>query len=318
MAFYTTAGHSGTINLQIEVDNMKYNKQNKNKGKGSLPLSFILLSCFVSLNGLLSQKSEIKSKNSNPSIVHSYDSDSFLIKPFNLAVQAKFAFASEAQIQTFEGGYQLRSRPLPTFSGGVNYYLNASEKVSVNTGLHLDFIKTFLFIEIPGADLTSFYNKSNGTLIELKDLKFKISAPIQVNLQLINKKRSNWGISVGISLNCSGFSNDEIVICSIADSSFHLKDVLRAEVSSNNNKTIWPSYNIGIFRGFRLANLNSFQLGFFGEYSSTNFLKTDYSIEIPNKPYTKGTALLNGSRFGLSIQYGFTRQNSRIINYMER
>ncbi len=289
---------------------MKFKMTCKGKSFCSFLLFFLIYS-----SDLFSQISESDAKTFDVPLVFKNETDSSFIKPISLGFQARFGFASNTRIKTFEGQYKLNSRSQPTFSCGINYYLNASNKLSINTGVHVDFVKTLLFIRIPGTDLTSFYNESNGTLIEIKDVKFKVAIPLQVNFQIINKNKRNWNVSAGVNLNYSGFSSDELVIYGIADSNLRLKDVLHANVSSDNNKTIWPSYTISLFKGFRLANRNVFQVGFFGEYSNTDFLKTNYSIEIPNKPFTRGIALLNGSCYGIIIQYKLNRPNNRVVKF---
>lgn len=237
----------------------------------------------------------------------------------SISIQVSGAALSKANIQTKEGYYHLNSRLHSSFSAGMNYTINLNQEWGIYSGLHFNLTRSSFFKNIPNADLTGISRADDAPpLIYYKGIYNRLVVPVMAIRKFKFRKSGFWDIQGGIKLNYSGFSSDEGIGMSIADSNFQFTTIFDGEFKSNNNGKPWVSFSLGASKNLYLKNYNQLRIQLFAEFSKTSFLKGDYQITIPNKPITIGTYSVTGSCVGLSVEYIFTGANKRFIKQYEK
>jgi hypothetical protein len=216
------------------------------------------------------------------------------LKQNYIGIQIKACALPKANINTIEGTYQLKSSLQSSFSIGMNYLVNRNSLWGINSGLHMNITKRNFFIHIPDNDLKGFLSTEGAPQIEDKEVFFKLVVPLTVVRNLKFNNRSFWNLKAGINLNYSGFSSDETITTSIADTNYQLKDIFNGNFNSNNNKKPWITFVLSSSKIIFLKNNNLLSVELFFEYSKTDFLKGEYEITIPDKPVTRGTYAVTG------------------------
>ena len=150
-------------------------------------------------------------------------------------------------------------------------------------------------------------------LIYYKEVYNRLVVPVVAVKRIKFRERGFWDIQGGIKINYSGFSSDEGIGMSIADSSFQFTSIFDSEFKSNNNGKPWLSFSLGGSRNLYLKNYNQLRIQLFAEFTQTHFVKGNYQITVPSKPLTIGTYSIKGSCIGLSVEYVFTGYNRKFV-----
>jgi len=245
---------------------------------------------------------------------NSAQSSDHLVNRYIISIQTNACVLPKANIKTFEGNYHLRSALQSSFSIGVNYQINFTSSWGFGSGLRLDVIKTNFFLHIPDSDLPGYFSTGGAPQIESKDIYPRLVVPIKIVRNINYNDKGFWDLNAGINVNYSGFSNDVIITTSIADSNFQLNQIFYGDFTSDNNKKAWITFNLGTAKSLLLKNNNLFAVGIFLEWSSTDFIKGEYEITVPNKPLTRGIYKISGSLLGLSLKYVFTGIDRKLIS----
>lgn len=242
-----------------------------------------------------------------------YDSREY-INNNSIGVQLKAGVLPGADFDITEGTYHLKSRLQSSFSIGMNYQTNLDHSWGINWGLHINLTKRNFFIHIPDSDLNGYLSSQGAPQIEDKDIYLRLVIPFRVIHKFLYNDHGFWDLKAGLNLNYSGFSNDEIITASIADTNYQSRNIFYGEFKSNNNNKPWVTFSLSSSKNLFLKNNNQISFEIFLELSKTDFLKGNYEITIPGKPVTRGTYSVSGSCAGFAIQYTFTGTNKRRVN----
>lgn len=244
---------------------------------------------------------------------HTQTADGFrYVRPFAFGVWAQAGLGLAAKTRTTEGGHRTTARPELFFSGGANYFLNATARLAVSTGVHLNVLKTGYALRLSAADLSGISGYPNGTLLEVKDVCYKVSVPLWINWRTADRGNRIWNLSAGLNLNHAGFNSAFGTGYTIVDAGGRSYKVMDATTDGGNRGSLWTSARLAVGKIIRVRNGNEWEVGVFGEYSGTEFWKTTYRIDIPNQPVTRGEIALTGSGVGLSLHYRFAKPSKRV------
>jgi hypothetical protein len=234
------------------------------------------------------------------------------------SIELNVALLTKADIHTIEGNYELESRLQSAFSAGINYDFKINTLHGFQSGIHFTLTKRNFFLHVPDSDLEGFLSSGGAPQIEDKELALKLVIPFLFKRRFSYEKMSFWELVAGVNLNYSGFSNDEIITVSIADSNYQLTEIFYGEFSSNNAKKPWATCLLGTSKSFLLANHNILSIGFFVEISTADYIYGQYQITIPNKSITKGTYSVSGSGLSIALRYMFTSANKKLIKERQK
>jgi hypothetical protein len=226
----------------------------------------------------------------------------------NIGVTVQTALLPGGKIQTTTGNYYLQSKPQLSFSAAFIYKVNLGYKWSIDYGAEFNVISTNYYLHIPDADLPGYPGTKGAPQIQDKQAYFKTALSALLSYNSLFSQKGFWSVSFGAKLNYSGFSIDERIGAFIADTNRQLSKIFTGEFTSNNNKKPWISYEGGFSKTRKLKNEGLFSIGLFAELSTTDFIKGNYQITIPNRPVAEGRYSVNGSGIGLSFQYLFPRR----------
>jgi hypothetical protein len=230
-----------------------------------------------------------------------------------ISVEITGAILPKARINNIEGNYTLNSKLQSSFSLGLDYDFGALHSWIFESGIHINLTKRNFFLLIPDSDLDGYPPSEGAPQIEDKEVYFKITMPFIVKKIFQFNRKGFWDINGGIKLNYSGFSTDEGIGSSIADTSFQSTNIFYGEFTSNNGKKPWLTFTVGLSRSLWLDNENILTVGLFSEFSGTDYLYGEYEITIPNKPISKGTLAVSGSCLGMTVRYTFTGLNRKFV-----
>src|SRR5688572_18905053 len=228
----------------------------------------------------------------------------------NFGVEVIASILPPAKITRQSGSYELRSHLQSSYDIGINYLHYLKSDLIFSTGFHFIIGKRNFFANIPSADI-NFWD--GGISIEEKELWGSFRIPFLFEKKLNTKKTSPLYIKAGVTLRYSGLMSDESYGVTAIDSNNRFYDVFNAEITATNNGKPWLTFLGGFSKSILLGNKNVLAIGIQADISTTNFLKSNYEITIPNKPVTSGTYEISGSSLGLSVQYIFTGTNKQII-----
>lgn len=222
-----------------------------------------------------------------------------------IGVQIQACAMPGGSINTTAGNYHLHSKLQSCFSAAFVYQVNLGDRWSMNYGLQLNVISTNYYLLVPDSDLPGYPGSEQAPQIWDKQAYFKIALPVLLSYNFLFNKRGFYSARTEIKLNYSGFSPDERIGMSIADSNRQSTQIFSGDFTSNNNEKPWLSYVGSISKTLLLKNHGLFSIGLFAEVSTTDFIKGDYQVTIPNQPVTTGLYTVNGSCAGISFQYLF-------------
>jgi hypothetical protein len=271
-------------------------KTNSTHKKNAPPILFCILLYFFAIGSALCQ-----SRNEL-----AFDS---ILTRHNIGVTVQTALLPPGKMETTTGNYYLQSKPQLSFSAAFIYKVNLGYKWSVDYGAEFNVISTNYYLHIPDADLPGYPSPEGAPQIQDKQAYFKTALSALLSYNFLFNEQAFWSARLGAKLNYSGFSADERIGAFIADTNRHLTKIFTGEFTSNNNKKPWISYVGGFSKSKRLHNDGLFSIGLFAELSTTNFIRGNYQITVPNKPVTDGKYSVNGSGIGLSFQYLFPLAN---------
>lgn len=258
--------------------------------KKQVPFIFCILLLFIKTNPVFSQN-QIISDSIPP---HHY-----------IGVQMQAGAVPGGSINTITGNYHLHSKLQSCFSAAFVYQVNLGYRWSMNYGLQITVLSTNYYLLIPNSDLSGYPGSNEAPQIWDKQAYFKVALPVLLSYNCLFNKKGLYSARAGIKLNYSGFSLDERVGMSIVDSNRQSTEIFSGDFTSNNNKKPWLSYVGSISKTLLLKNHGLFSIGLFAEVSTTDFIKGDYQVTIPNQPVTEGRYTTNGSCAGISVQYLF-------------
>lgn len=241
--------------------------------------------------------------------------DQRVVKKNSWSVEVITSILPHAKITRQSGNYILRSRLQSSYDMGLNYYCNLNKTTIFSAGLHFVLGKRNFFINIPSADLTN--SNPLGLLIEQKELWGSFRVPLLIEKK-IQKKLNPFSIKAGLSFRYSGLMPDESFVATRYDPNNQPTDVFNAEISARNNGKPWITFLGGLSKSVLLYNKNVLSIGTQADISTTYFLKSNYEITIPNQPIATGTYKINGSSFGLSVQYIFTGYNKQSVRSYQK
>jgi hypothetical protein len=209
-----------------------------------------------------------------------------------IGIQIKGFVAPKAKITVSEGNDRLMSRLQSTFTIGINKHIQPDNTWNISTGLHLELSNWNFYFHDPDGDL--------APLIENKDVDFTVTLPVVVIRNFRFNDVSFFNVQGGLKLSYNGFTSGQTI------STYQSTQIFTGEFT--NQKNPWVSLLAGAGKTFYLKNYDLLSIDLVYELSSASNVRGDYEISIPNRPITRGNYTTNRSRFGISVQYIFTRQ----------
>ena len=231
----------------------------------------------------------------------------------SIGVQIQANIAPKGSIATIAGNYPLQSKLQSSFDGGFVCQFNLDSYWNMSYGLQLNIVSTNYYLHIPDSDLPGYPSSGGAPQIEDKQAYFKLAIPVLLSYNFLFDRHSFYSLRTGGKLNYSGFSIDERVSTSIADSNRQLTKIFQGDFTSGNNKKPWISYILGISKTIKLKNGGLLSIDLLGEVGTTKFIKGNYQITVPNKPVTDGVFSVKGSGAGISFQYLFPKSRKNFL-----
>jgi hypothetical protein len=215
-----------------------------------------------------------------------------------------------AKIMREEGKYKLKSHIQSSYDLGINYLNSINKSLSISTGLHFIVGKRNFFAHIPSEDIN---NRNGRYYIEEKELWGSFRIPLLIEKKLNYNRKNDLSIKTGFNFRYSGLMPDESFGVTVIDSNNQFTDVFNAQFSARNDGKPWVTFLAGASKSFRLDNQNILSVSLQADLSTTFFFKGKYEFTIPNQPIATGTYKINGTSFGLSLQYIFTGSNKQLV-----
>lgn len=223
----------------------------------------------------------------------------------------------KAKITRAEGDYVLKSHIQSAYSFGANYNYSLNKEVTIILGVHFVIGKWNYFLDVPSQDVEQ-YRISGRKIAEGKELWSVIRVPliIEKNVEISNKQLTVKG---GVSLRYGGLMRDVLIRGGgVIDSNNQVIRIFSASFSGKNNYKPWMTFIGALGKKFNLNNKNEFSICLIADISTKYFFRGNYQITIPDKPDTYGTYKLNGTSFGLSVQYVFTGYNKEAVREYQK
>ncbi len=226
-------------------------------------------------------------------------------KKSSLGIESTVSILPRATIRKEQGKYKLKSAFQSSYDLGLNYRSSVGQHINLITGLHFVIGKRNWFLSVPSEDMPP--NVNGLGLIEDKALWGSFRIPLLIEKELAKSKLQ---IRAGLNLRYSGLMPEEEDGSPTFDSSIGYN--FHAELSARNNGKPWITFLGGVWKSFVLDNQNILAIGLQADMSTTYFLRSDYEIDIPYQPFSRGTYKISGSGLGLSVQYIFTGTNKQL------
>lgn len=218
----------------------------------------------------------------------------------------------KANICTKEGEYKLNSKFSSNFGIGINYTIRNGATLAFQSGIQFNVLVNNYYLLIPDSDLSGYISTNGFPQIDINDAYARLTLPVRIIHDLFKSDRFVWNISSGINIHYSGFLVDRFISVSLADSNYQYTKIFSSEFESSNSGKPWLSYVLSSSVAFNLKNKDQIRVQLIADLSTTNFLKGEYQITVPNKPVTTGTYSMKGSSLGFSVEYVLTGYNKRL------
>jgi hypothetical protein len=283
---------------------MYFIKQSSGKGINSL----FQIMLFLSFPFFIKAQKSIKEFNTVDSGFLSIPNKGFYN---NVSIFLSSSVLPKANIHTKEGDYHLNSKLSSNFGVGINYTIRNGATLAFQSGIHFNVLVNNYYLLIPDSDLGGYISTNGFPQIDINDAYARLTLPVRIIHDLYKNDRYVWNVNGGINIHYNGFLVDRGISVSLADSNYQYTRIFSSEFDGANKGKPWLSYVLSSSVAFNLKNKDQIRVLLIADLSTTNFLKGEYQITIPNKPVTLGTYSITGSSLGLSVEYVFTGYNRR-------
>ncbi|MBY0477371.1 MAG: hypothetical protein K2Q24_06970 [Chitinophagaceae bacterium] len=227
--------------------------------------------------------------------------------------------ANKAGINNSFGPYRMKSSSVGGLEFGANFHSNLNNNFAIISGLHLGTSGRNYLITIPKEDFNpprQYDYIDNGAIS--REFDFYFSAPILLEMRLINHSKNFWNGLIGLNIRYSISNYSETTTSYIEDSNNQLVKILQMELEVGNNSRPWINYNLGGGYNWLLKNNNILRANLLFNYSSKKVVKGGYAIEVPNQPLSNGNYSVDQSYLGIRISYILTSTNKRLTKLNKR
>jgi hypothetical protein len=228
-------------------------------------------------------------------------------------------FAQAGNINKSGGPYNISARPQPVWEAGVLYRGKISRNIYALGGFKgVVSGRNAMLRNAPVEKIDPNKYSSPFPPLKMTEFDFILSVPllIEFNRALNNKK--NFFVQGGVNLRYSLGYDFERNSHIFYDATGSQVEVLVMEMNSNNNGKPWINFNLGGGLEWRLKNYNLLKAGLLVNISATDYVSGTYRVNIPGESATYGTYAAKGSYIALSISYGFTGINNRLVRQQNK
>lgn len=282
------------------------------EGKGKFSLFPLILFLFCS-HVVIAQ--EMRTNYSDVDFRNRLFTDSVMAdKSFynSISVYLSSSVLPKANIHTKEGDYRLNTKISSNFSVGINYTIRNGATLAFQSGIHFNVLVNNYHLLIPDSDLSGYISTNGFPQIDINDAYARLTLPVRIIHDLYKSNRCVWNMNGGINIHYNGFLVDRGISVSLSDSNYQYTRIFSSEFNGANRGKPWLSYVLSSSVSFNLKNKDQIRFQLVADVSTTNFLKGEYQITVPNKPVTTGTYSMKGTSLGLSVEYVFTGYNKRL------
>ena len=280
--------------------------------KKKLPNFFLVLAYFTCVGCFFSKARAQTTSNS---------------KDFNLGYQAQGAtssfnviilsgIAQKAVVEKQMGDYDMKSTLQPCWEAGGDYQYSLSKSRFLITGLHLHVNGRNATFRVPVEKINPDIYKAPYPITKFSDFDIGLSVPVFLQKEWTAGLNRRIYVLSGVQIHYS-FETDIEYNDDYIDSSGSFIDVFDLSLNTNNHQKPWFTYTLGACYEWTLKNDNFLKIGLTGDLSFFSYVKGNYSIKIPNEIITSGSYEVRGSNVCVSVSYGFTGTNRKMVNKHE-